>query len=47
MDELDKKLLEGEDDIKNGRIYSAREVFEELEEEYDNKKLYKGNIKKP
>ena len=34
LNELDKKLLEGEDDIKNGRIYSARKVFEELGEEY-------------
>ena len=34
LHELDNKLLVGEEDIKNGRVYSAREVFEELGEEY-------------
>ena len=34
LNELDKKLSEGEEDIKNGRIYNAREVFEELGEKY-------------
>ena len=35
LNELDKKLLEEEEDIKNGKVYSAKEVFEELGEEYD------------
>ncbi len=34
LHDLDQKLLEGEEDIKNGKVYSAKEVFEELGEEY-------------
>lgn len=33
-DELRKKLKEGEEDIKNGKVYKARDVFKELGEEY-------------
>lgn len=32
--DLEKKLLEGEEDIKNNRVYAAKDVFEELREEY-------------
>ena len=32
--DLEKKLLEGEEDIKNNRVYDAKDVFEELREEY-------------
>lgn len=32
--DLEKKLLEGEEDIKNNRVYDAKDVFEELMEEY-------------
>ena len=34
LHDLDQKLSEGEEDIKNGKVYSAKEVFEELGEEY-------------
>ena len=34
LNELDNKLAEGEEDIKNGKVYSAREVFQELGEKY-------------
>ncbi len=32
--ELDKKLDEAEDDIKNNRVHKARDVFKELREQY-------------
>ena len=32
--ELDKKLDEAEDDIKNNRVHKARDVFKELKEQY-------------
>lgn len=32
--ELDKKLDEAEDDIKNNRVHKARDVFRELREQY-------------
>lgn len=32
--ELDRKLLEGEEDIKNNRVHSARAVFKGLREQY-------------
>ena len=32
--ELERKIEEGEEDIKNNRVYNARAVFEELEEKY-------------
>lgn len=32
--ELDKKLDEAEDDIKNNRVHKARNVFKELREQY-------------
>lgn len=32
--DLEKKLLEGEEDIKNNRVYDAKDVFEEFREEY-------------
>ncbi len=32
--DLDKKLLEGEEDIINGEVYDAREVLMELREKY-------------
>lgn len=34
LNELDNKLAEGEEDIKNGKVYSAREVFQELGEKH-------------
>ncbi|MBO5348251.1 MAG: hypothetical protein J6A89_00265 [Clostridia bacterium] len=34
LTELDKKLEEGEIDIKNNKIYNARKVFKELREKY-------------
>ena len=34
LNELDRKLAEGEEDIKNGKVYNAREVFQELGEKY-------------
>lgn len=34
LNELDSKLAEGEEDIKNGKVYSARKVFQELGEKY-------------
>lgn len=35
--ELRIKLEEAEDDIKNNRVYNAREVFEELDRKYGYK----------
>ena len=32
--ELDKKIEEGEDDIKNGRTHKLRDVLKELRNEY-------------
>lgn len=32
--ELDKKLEEGEEDIRNNKVHNARKVFKELREEY-------------
>lgn len=32
--ELDKKLDEAEDDIKNNRVHKATDVFKELREQY-------------
>lgn len=32
--ELDKKLDEAEDDIKNNRVHKARDVFKEFREQY-------------
>ena len=32
--DLDKKLLEGEEDIINGEVYDARDVLMELREKY-------------
>lgn len=32
--DLDKKLLEGEEDIINGDVYDARDVLMELREKY-------------
>ena len=32
--ELDKKLDEAKDDIKNNRVHKARDVFKELREQY-------------
>jgi len=32
--ELDKKLEEAEDDIENNRVYSAKEVLQEMREKY-------------
>lgn len=32
--ELDRKLQEGEEDINNNRVYSAREVLQEMREKY-------------
>lgn len=34
LSELEKKLLEGEEDIKNNKIYSAKAVLRELDEKY-------------
>lgn len=34
LNELNEKIQEGENDIKNGRVFKAREVFEELRKEY-------------
>lgn len=34
LSELDKKLDEAEDDIKNNRVHKARDVFKELREQY-------------
>lgn len=34
FDEVERKLKEAEDDIKNGRVRPAREVFKELREKY-------------
>lgn len=35
--ELRRKLEEAADDIKNNRVYNAREVFEELDRKYGYK----------
>lgn len=32
--ELDKKLEEGEEDIRNNKVHNAKKVFKELREEY-------------
>ena len=32
--DLDRRLQEGEDDIRNGRVRDAREVFKELRHKY-------------
>lgn len=32
--ELDRKIQEGEEDIKNGRVHEADEVFSELRQKY-------------
>ena len=32
--ELDKKLEEAEEDIQNNRVYSAKEVLQEMREKY-------------
>lgn len=34
MAELDRKIEEGEDDIRNGRVRNAKEVFKELRQKY-------------
>ena len=34
LSELEKKILEGEEDIKNNKIYSAKDVLRELDEKY-------------
>lgn len=33
-EEIEKHLLKAEDDIKNGRVREAREVFKEWKEQY-------------
>lgn len=33
-EEIEKHLLKAEDDIKNGRVREAREVFKEWKEKY-------------
>ena len=33
-DYVKEGIEEGEDDIRNGRVYSVEEVFKELEEKY-------------
>lgn len=34
MAELDRKIEEGEEDIKNGRVRKATEVFKDLRQKY-------------
>ena len=34
LNSLDRKLAEGEEDIENGNVYNARDVFKELGEKY-------------
>ena len=34
LNELDKKIQEGEEDIKNGKTHKLRDVFKELRSEY-------------
>ncbi len=34
LSELEKKLLEGEEDIKNNKVYNAKAVLRELDEKY-------------
>lgn len=34
LNELDRKIKEGEEDIKNGRTHKLRDVFKELRSEY-------------
>lgn len=33
--DIDKIIQEGEEDIKNGRSYDAREVFKEMRKKYE------------
>ena len=33
-EDIEKNLLEAEDDIENGRVYDAEEVFKEWDEKY-------------
>ncbi len=34
LNELDEKIQEGEEDIKNGKTHKLRDVFKELRSEY-------------
>ena len=34
IEELERKLDEAEDDIENGRVHNAEDVFKELREQY-------------